>query len=64
MSKSLICMIGGIFAPSGKRMGHAGAIVEGNMGTAQTKHKALTDAGADHAITFMDIPEILKRLRV
>ncbi len=64
MNKPVICMIGGVFAPPGKRMGHAGAIVEGTMGTAQTKLAALTGAGAHQAKTFMDIPEILKRLRI
>jgi succinyl-CoA synthetase alpha subunit len=57
-------MVGGIFAPPGKRMGHAGAIVEGKMGTAESKLEALTGAGAHHARTFMDIPEILGKLRI
>ena len=60
----VIAMIGGIFAPPGKRMGHAGAIVEGKMGTAREKLEALTAAGAHPARTFMDIPEILKKLGV
>jgi len=64
LSKPVICMIGGIFAPPGKRMGHAGAIVEGAMGTAAAKLDALIGAGAYQAKTFMDIPEILGKLNV
>ena len=64
MSTPVIAMIGGIFAPPGKRMGHAGAIVEGKMGTAKEKLDALADAGAHPAKTFLDIPKILKKLGV
>ncbi len=64
MKTPVIAMIGGIFAPPGKRMGHAGAIVEGKMGTAKEKLEALADAGAHPARTFKDIPQILQKLGV
>ncbi len=64
MKKPVIVMVGGLFAPPGKRMGHAGAIVEGEMGTAQSKLKALEEGGAHIAKTFLDIPEILKKLGI
>jgi len=64
MKTPVIAMIGGIFAPPGKRMGHAGAIVEGKMGTAQDKLDVLTEAGAHPAKTFKDIPAILEKLGV
>ena len=64
MKKPVIGMVGGLFAPPGKRMGHAGAIVEGEMGTAQTKMKALEEAGAHIAKTFLDIPMILEKLKI
>jgi len=64
MSKPVVAMIGGVFAPRGKRMGHAGAIVEGEMGTARSKLDALAAGGAHVAKTFREIPEILNRLGV
>ncbi|MCP4632711.1 MAG: succinate--CoA ligase subunit alpha [candidate division Zixibacteria bacterium] len=64
MKTPVLAMIGGVFAPPGKRMGHAGAIVEGAMGTAESKLKVLKEAGAHIAKTFNDIPEILSNLNV
>ena len=60
--KPVVAYIAGRSAPEGKRMGHAGAIISGDFGTAQGKIRALTEAGALIADTPWDVPQLIKRI--
>ena len=45
-----------------KRLGHAGAIVEGTRGTAESKMKALTEAGVKVADVPWDLGPLMKEM--
>ena len=61
VTKPVIAYIAGVSAPAGKRMGHAGAIISGNKGTAADKTKALQAAGIIVVNSLAEIGETVKK---
>lgn len=58
-SKKVVAYIAGRHAPKEKRMGHAGAIIYGNVGSAESKIEALRSVGASVAMAPAEIPSLL-----
>ena len=59
--KKIAAYIAGRAAPPGKRMGHAGAIITGKAGTAETKIESLKRAGVKVALRPGEIAQLLKK---
>lgn len=60
--KPVVALIVGRHAPAGRRMGHAGALVEGARGSAEMKRQALREAGAVIADDILALPKLVKEL--
>ena len=58
-SKPIVAYIAGRHAPKEKKMGHAGAIIYGDYGTADSKIRALTSAGVKVALTPSQVPTLV-----
>lgn len=62
ISKPIVVYITGKYAPPGKRMGHAGAIITMGMGSYESKIRAFKDAGITIAKTPYEIPKLVSKV--
>jgi succinyl-CoA synthetase alpha subunit len=62
MSKPVVSYIAGVTAPAGKKMGHAGAIISGNKGTAQAKMDALRAAGVSVGLNPTEAGDLMAEI--
>ncbi len=61
-NKPVVAFIAGRTAPRGKVMGHAGAIIMGERGTAESKINAFQSAGVPVAKTLWEIPPLVRKI--
>ncbi len=62
IGKPVVAYVAGFTAPEGKTMGHAGAIVSGSSGTAESKKAALEAAGVQVGRTPSETAQLMREV--